>query len=210
MNTPDTSRDLEQFRAGDQRAFERIHARMAPALRLHVRSRIRSTLDPRIRARLDADEDDLLQEVWADLARQLPRFEHRDAGALLALLRTIAERTVIDRARHWRAAKRDVRDERSHPSNRESTDGSSHLHADIADTGPGVATGFASRDEQDRLHAAVAALSERDYTIILLRNCDQVEWEEIAAVVRSPSKDAVRMEHKKIVSRIVAHLSSPR
>lgn len=50
---------------------------------------------------------DLVQSVCVELLRERPRFEYRSDDALRHWLFRAAERKIVDRARHWRADRRD-------------------------------------------------------------------------------------------------------
>jgi DNA-directed RNA polymerase specialized sigma24 family protein len=69
-----TRADLESFRRGDPQSFERIWNRYRPAIEVLVAGRIRSGLEFALRARLDAEAEDVVQEVAATVFEKLSKF----------------------------------------------------------------------------------------------------------------------------------------
>src|SRR5262245_56845483 len=78
-----TRADLDGFRSGDRASFEAIWNRYRPAVEILVAGRIRSGLEFALRARLDAEAEDVVQEVAATVFEKLVKFEYRGAGSLL-------------------------------------------------------------------------------------------------------------------------------
>ena len=184
--------DLEGFRTGDPRSFDRLWNRYRPALEVLVAGKIRAGLEPSLRARLDAEAEDMLQEVAATVFEKLSEFEYRGAGSFLAWIRRIVELTVQERANFWRAGKRHPAVERRLSA----SDGATRPRraSSIRDPRPGPATTFEHAENRRKVAAALATLSERHHAILFSRFFGGAEWAEIAAELGSVSPDAVRME----------------
>jgi RNA polymerase sigma factor (sigma-70 family) len=186
-----TRADLARWRAGELGAFEDLWRRYYPALAVLVAGRVRSGVEPSLRARLDAD--DVLQDVAVTVFGKLDQFEYRGPGSMLAWMSAIAERTVTDWLDYWRAGKRHPRAELPPTITRSRTNdaGSTVL---LADAGSGPATNAILRERRRRLGTAMATLSPRQHTIVLWRFFGGAEWSEIAREVGAVSAEAVRKE----------------
>jgi len=186
-----TRADLADFARGDPLAFENLWRRYRPALEVLVAGKVRQGVDSLLRARLDAEIEDVLQEASLTIHAKLGGFEYRGAGSLLAWMARIATRVVQDRVDYWRAEKRAA--------------GEIAIRSDSSDAGtapvpalvarePGPRTEVELGDQRRRVGAALAALSERHHTILFWRFFGGADWDEIAREVGSPSPDAMRME----------------
>ena len=188
-----TRGDLARWRAGDVSAFEDLWRRYHPALEILVAGRIRSGIQPALRARLDAD--DVLQEVAVTVFGKLGEFDYRGPGSVLAWMSVIAKRTVSDWLDYWRAGKRHPRVELPSAWTGMGTRGTTHGSGlFLADVTKGPATELAARERRLRLAAAMADLSEREHLIVLWRFFGGAAWTEIAAELGASSADAVRKE----------------
>lgn len=93
---------LERWRNGDDAAFDPLHRRLLPLLRVRV---LRHRAWPLLQGHFEAD--DVLQEFWVRSIHTVKhRFEHAGRGSLLGFLGKIVDRQVIDLARRHRAQKR--------------------------------------------------------------------------------------------------------
>src|SRR5437763_8231828 len=102
-DSEETLRLLDQIKAGDREAFEKLFARHRPLLRQMVGHR----LDPRLRGRVDPS--DVVQETQLEAFRQLPSFLQRQPMPFrLWLRKTVQERLGMLERRHLEASKRAV------------------------------------------------------------------------------------------------------
>ncbi len=201
-----TRADLDRWLSGDERAFDSLWRRYRPALEVLVAGRIRARLEERLRPRLDAEAEDLLQEAAITILAKLRGFEYRGPGTLLAWMSRIAENAVRDRVDYWRAGKRHPGAERISPAATRPT--GSGIPSGLPHAGPGPATQADIAERRRRVAAALATLSERHHAIAFLRFFGGADWSEIAREVSSPSADAVRMEcYGKVVPALAAALS---
>jgi len=186
-----TQADLTAFTGGDSHAFERLWQRFRPACEVLLIGRFRHGLEPALRARLEDELEDVLQDTAMTVFRDLRGFQYRGRGSLLAWIGTIAMRTAADRVDYWRTGKRNpALVQRVGPESGSSIAPAVHLR----DPGSGAATRV-NRSERRRMLAEVlATLPERYHTIVMWRFFAGAEWAEIAAEVGSPSGDAVKME----------------
>ncbi len=203
-----TRSDLDAYLRGDTEAFGRIWTRFLPGLEVLVRGRVRSSLDPALRVRLDDEIEDLLQEVAGEASQCVRRFEYRGAGSLMGWLRDIVQKRLLDRIEYWRAGRRSPRMERrKFADSRGATSNHAPTTDDLRDVSPGPFTQLAKSEDRQRVANALATLTERDHTIVWMKFFAGADWNEIAASIGAPSSDAVRMEFNlKILPRLVALL----
>ncbi|MBI1851017.1 MAG: hypothetical protein HYR85_11795 [Planctomycetes bacterium] len=190
-----TQSDILAHLSGDAQAFGRLWIRFQPGLEALVRGRIRLRLEPALRAKLDAEIDDLLQEAATTVLAGIERFEYRGNGSLLAWMSRITEHAVSDRAQYWAAARRHPR--RIGPNREMAADGTNDAGDAVGDVvagGPGPGTEAAGAEDRRRVVAAMARLPDRLHDVVHLRFFGGASWEEIAVEVGAVSADAVRME----------------
>ena len=89
-------------RGGDRVALAKLLARCHPQLRHWAEAR----MDAAMKAR--NDPDDILQEVYIDVARQIHGFEDRGPGSFLSWVRAILNQRLIDAQRAAHCPARDV------------------------------------------------------------------------------------------------------
>lgn len=88
--------------AGDQLALAKLLAAYHPVLAARVAAR----LEPGIRARISPE--DVLQEVYLQLFRQVTRFEQRGPASFLNWVLTILDHKLVDLHRGAHRAQRDI------------------------------------------------------------------------------------------------------
>lgn len=93
---------FEEARQGNAVAVSKLLACHFPVLRAHVATR----MDRELRARLEPE--DILQEVYLDVHRQMEHFRDCGQEALLNWLLTIADSKLIDAKRALHRRKRDI------------------------------------------------------------------------------------------------------
>ncbi len=137
---------------GDEAAFAELVERYGPRLRYFVR-RMLETGDP----------DDVLQDIWLDVFRGLPRLA--DAGAFPAWLYRLARDRVL---RHWR---------RRRPPHQPLAE------VDVPDSS---ADGDFTAEDAGCIHAALAGLAPEHREVIVLRFLEEMSYDDIARVVGTP------------------------
>lgn len=138
------------------------------------------------------DAEDLMQEVFVRLVRMIGAYNHD--GRFEAWLFRIAANLARDRAR------RAVRSPKAAPS------GGSTGFDDAAGGDPfeeiadrAGETGLSrleSAEDADRLNAALAALSDSEREVILLRHFSQLSFKEIADLMDTPLGTALARGHR--------------
>ena len=138
---------------GDEDAYRELIGRYGPRLRYFLRTRLAS-----------ADRiDDLLQEVWLEVVRQLPRLQ--DAGAFTAWIYRIARgKTTLELRRAGPL--------RQTPDNVETA---------AAEDEPEF-----SPEDAARIHRALAELPVEQREVLALRFLEDLSYEEIGLVLGCP------------------------
>lgn len=172
---------LDRAREGDERARDRLVARVLPPLRAWAHRRL-----PR-RARDLAETDDLVQVAIVRSLRHLDSFENRGEGALLAYLRQVLLNLVRDEVR---------RADRRRP-------GEPLDDARLADPGPSLVEEVVGRETLARYEAGLARLSPEQREAVILKVEMGYSNPEIAEALGRPSADAARV----FVARALAQLA---
>jgi RNA polymerase sigma-70 factor (ECF subfamily) len=188
MNTapppPDVLALLARARGGDAAARGRLLDLYRNYLRLLARTRI----DAELRVRLDPS--DLVQETLLEAHRDFERFTGTSEGELLAWLRRILVRNLMDEAKRFKTGKRAAGRQ---PSLEELLDRSSQAFERVLAVNTSTPSAQAARREQAVILADALARLPADYReVIILRNLEQLPFEEIARRL-GRSSSAARM-----------------
>jgi RNA polymerase sigma factor (sigma-70 family) len=145
---------LKAAQRGDERAWEEIFAELAPAVLGHLR------------ASGAPDPEDVLSETFLQVARDVHKFEGREAG-FRAWVFAIAHHRLIDARRH--SARRPVELAAEPPEPRERADDAAEEA--LAHIGT------------ERVQEILAALSEDQRAVLLLRFVGDMSVEDVARAV---------------------------
>jgi RNA polymerase sigma-70 factor (ECF subfamily) len=147
--------DMEALRRGDKSAFTRIVERWQKPL---LNFLYRATGN-------SADAEDIAQEAFIEIYRAARRY--RPSGSFQAFLFTIARRRLIDHYRHQSRRPLDYLDPSEYPMQSQASpeDG--------------------SRDIEEAFHQALAALPDNQRQAILLRQQQELSYEEIAVALNA-------------------------
>lgn len=196
MSEPDpdsmeTCRLLDEIRAGEASAFDRLFARYRPDLRRFIAFR----LDPRIRARLDPS--DIVQETHLEAYRRMADFLARRPMPFRVWLRKTAyERLLKIRRYHVDAARRAVGRELG------LADRSSVLLAgSLLPGGSSPSQRLARSELVRRVRQALAELSEADRELLLMRNVEELPYRDIACILELDPA-AVRKRYGRALLRL--------
>jgi RNA polymerase sigma-70 factor (ECF subfamily) len=138
---------------GDEGAYRELVGRFGPRLRYFLHKLV---------GRVDR-ADDLAQEVWIDVLRQLPRL--KDVGAFTTWLYRIAHgKVMLDGRRNGRAPM---------------------AVADVDWIADKEEDSFSAEDAA-RIHAALDRLEPAQREVLVLRFLEELSYEEIAEVVECP------------------------
>lgn len=170
---PETQRLLDEVRAGDRQALDRLLAEHRQFLHWFVELR----LDPHIRARLDAS--DVVQEAQIEAVRRVADYLEQPVLPFRLWLRQIAyDRLLMARRQHVEADRRAVTREAPLP------DGSSiALAQQVLAGGPTPSQHLVQNEMVGRVRLAVAELPETDREILLMRNFEGLTNQETAQVL---------------------------
>lgn len=167
---------LAAAQAGDKSALAELHERHMGAVLARARDRMRPGL------RRQYDTVDIAQSIFAEVIRELPRFEDRGEKAFRNWLYIRTERKIIDKLRKIFGVNGRAREDPI-PSDLE----------EPAVPGPGPRTAAAIRDEIERLESALVLLPEIDRQVVELRGRQNFSHEEVAERLGLASADAARM-----------------
>jgi RNA polymerase sigma-70 factor (ECF subfamily) len=187
---------LTRVRSGEQAAFEGLFARHRPWLRQLVEWR----LDDRLNARLDPS--DVVQETQLEAYRRLDDFLEREPMPFrLWLRKTLDERLTMLERRHLGASRRAVDRE---AANREAwpADGKSAWLVDRLTGGdPSPSQVFVQDELAHRVREAIAALTDLDREILLLRTFEALSYIEVAYLLKIDAATA-RKRHGRALLRL--------
>jgi len=161
---------VRRARNGDQGAFEQL-----------VLNHQRRTFNVAYRILGDYDEAlDLTQEVFIQAHRSLGQFrgEARFGSWLLA----IAVNQCRNRLKHWKRRARSKHDSLSAPIGEEG----SALHRELPDPGTTAVEALEGRQLEDLVREELKNLDEEYRTVLVLRELQDVAYEEIARMLEVP------------------------
>jgi len=176
---------IEQIRAGDKSALDRLLRRFLPLLTRWASGRL-----PR-GARDLSDTEDLVQETIISALRHLDHIEIRGEGALQAYLRRAVLNRIRDELRrHGRRGLVETLDENVRAKE---------------DSPLEIAIG---NEALERYEAALSRLSSGDREAVIARIELGQTYAEIASVLGKPSTEAARMAVNRALARL-ARLMTP-
>lgn len=196
IDSAETQNLLRQIQAGDRQAFERLFVRHRPELRKFIALR----LDPRIRARVDPS--DVVQETHLEAYRRLQDYLERQPMPFHVWLRKTAyERLLMTRRQHLGAGKRTMEREVPLP------DRSSQLLAQrLLSNASTPSQQLQRRELIRRVRQAVAQLAPADREILLMRNFEELSYQEVAFIL-GIEPAAARQRHGRALLRLHKLLS---
>jgi len=189
---------LRRAAAGDEAALEDLIRLHEPSLLAFVRSRAGKALRRRESVR------DLLQEILLEVALGLEKLEYRSEPEFRAWLYSLAERRVVDRARHFRREKRDGGALRSLDDSRAQQE--LLLQGFSSVLSPSGA--LAHREDVLRLEEAFARLPETDREVLSLAFFCGLNSAEIGARL-GIGHEAARKRKRRAKTRLAALWGEP-
>jgi RNA polymerase sigma-70 factor (ECF subfamily) len=148
------------------------------------------------------DAEDLTQEVFIRVYRTLASYDV-EKGAFNTWLTTLTRNLLVD---HFRRSKQDRLTDSMDVGIGEEDD-SPTLSQQLADQGPSPDDRLASKETQQLVRGALARLSPDLREAVILRDLQDMDYKEIAAVLRVPEgtvKSRInrgRMELARLLSR---------
>lgn len=187
---------VERASAGDEQALAVLFDRHRHRLRQMVRLR----LDRRLQGRVDPS--DVLQEVFLDLASELPSYAQRRKIPFFLWMRLVTgQRLMVVHRRHLGTEMRDAARDVSLYRGGFPQAASASLAAQLMGRFTS-ASGAAIRAEiQLRLQEALNSMDELDREIIALRNFEELDNRE-AAEVLGLTLDAARKRYVRALKRL--------
>ena len=174
------TRDLvSRAQSGDERAMNELMSRYLPRLERWASGRL-----PRY-ARSLLDTGDLVQETLLRVVQGLRQLDARGPGFFQAYVRQAVLNRIRDQVR-W--ARRRA--------------GSSEVSESLPDLGPSPLEQAIGSDVLRRYERAIEALGEAERQFVHLRIELDLDYDEIAAVMGSPSRDAARMSVRRAVAKL--------
>ncbi len=191
---------LDLAMQGDSTAINQLLSRH----RARLRRMVEVYLDPRVAVRADAS--DVVQEALAEAAIKLPEFARNRDFPFYPWLRHLAwQRLVQLHRRHIGAAKRSVKRELA------TGDFSSDLSALqlaqwIAAKESSPSQRKVREERRNELMSSLQELPEHYRQIVVLRHLEELQFDEIAAVLNL-GLEAVRSRYRRAIERLHGILS---
>ena len=170
---------LARYRAGDERARDRLLARYLPLLRRWAHGRLPAG------ARALADTDDLVQVSLVRALKHMGSFEPAHEGAFLVYLRRIFLNAMRDEIRRSLREKRVGEPDEALP-----------------DARPTALEQAIGRETLEAYEAGLAALTEDQREAVILRLEFGMKFEDIAEATGKPSANAARMAVSRAILRL--------
>jgi RNA polymerase sigma-70 factor (ECF subfamily) len=182
---------VQRAQGGDADALNRLFQRYYERVRRSVRARIGS----RLRSRLDSE--DILQPAFAKAFENFDRFEMRNEGSFLHWLAEYAERQLHDAADRENAKKRLPPGGQLKSLDDDGGGNETRARLDV----PGRTTGPIDRVVRSEREIAVEdcleQMAEHHRMVIVLRDYDGLEWNEVAEKMQKNTDSAVRELHRR-------------
>jgi len=190
-NLCDTEYLIKRACSGSEQAFEMLFKRYQSYLHKVVSMR----LDPKIIHRVDVS--DIIQETHMVAARRLQDYLQRKPVSFRVWLHQIAyDQLLMAYRKHVRAEQRTVNREIPLPDQ-----SSIQLARHLADKGP-TPSQQAVRDEQVKcVRRALGQLSDSDRNVLLMRNCEQLSFDDIGYVLHI-KPGTVRQRYARALIRL--------
>ena len=174
---PDEAEQIESLLSKARRGDERGRDELFNACRDYLNFLARAQVHKKLQSKIDAS--DIVQVTLLEAYRDFNNFQGNSQGEWLAWLRRILARNATDYVRCYKGtAKRDAGREVAirHPS--DATDVMGAAEPAAADASPSQQA--IRRDQELRLTAALAELSEDHRQVILLRNIERLPFDQVA------------------------------
>lgn len=169
----EVKRLVEQAQQGNVEAFEQLFQ----CYRDYMQRMVALRLDPRLRRRIGAS--DIVQEAHVVATQRIHDFLQREPVSFRLWLRQIVQdQLLMAYRRHLGAARRTVKRELPLPEK-----SSLELAGQLADRNPTPSQRVARAEQVRRVRVALGQLSDSHRDILLLRNFEQLSFEEIGYIL---------------------------
>ncbi len=195
-NSQNTQELLEQARAGDEAAVDRLLARHRAAVRRMVHLR----MDPVLARRVDAS--DVAQDVLVEAHRRLRRYLKDPQLPFHLWLRQIAKDRLIDaHRRHRVAARRSLDREQPLDVCLPRDQSTRNIAIQLCDDQLTPAAAATWRELKRRFEDACRLLEPQDQEIVVMRHFEQLSNSEVATAL-SLSPQAASMRYLRAIRRL--------
>lgn len=187
----ETQKLLKQVRSGKAGAFDQLFERY----RAYLRQVFKIRFDAKLSQRLDVS--DVIQDTQMEAVRRLKDYLEQEPVPFHVWLRQIAhDQLLMARRRHMEAARRAVNREVQLPER-----SSMELAKQLLAGGSTPSQHIAKKEQAQRVRKALAELPELDHEIVLMRNFEQLSYEEISYILHiSPA--TAKMRHVRALLRM--------
>jgi RNA polymerase sigma factor (sigma-70 family) len=191
---------VRQGQHGDAGAVNELLKRYMP----RMQRVIGIMLCPWQQARIDPD--DVLQETMIVAARRLPELEARTPVGIHRWLAAIVAFKIKEQLQYLCAAKRDpARERRIRGDERDSTD----TGMVVPSAGPTPSEILTRRELDQQVDRYVESLEPPDFrAVILMRDYEEADWEEIRRELGRPSIAAVKDLHERARKRLAERMGT--
>lgn len=192
---------LDRARAGDDAARDELFQKCRNYVAFLARAQMESWLQAKV------DASDLIQQTMMEAHRALDQFRGQTEAEWLAWLRRILHNNAADFVRHYhgtlkRRAGREV------PMRLASESGSRDFLYEPSDPGQSPSALVMQYENEILLADAIAKLSPDHQEVILLRNLQRLQFNDIAERM-GRSRPAVQMLWKRAIEKLQEILASP-
>lgn len=195
-NSHDTQQLLDDVRAGDRSAVDRLLARHRAAVRRLVQLR----MDPVLARRVDAS--DIAQDVLVEAHRRLKQYLKNPQLPFHLWLRQMAKDRLIDAHRRHRVAARRSLDREQPLDVRLPRDQSTrNITLQLCDGQLTPAAAATWRELKRRFEEACRALESQDQEIVVMRHFEQLSNSEVATAL-AISPQAASMRYLRAIRRL--------
>jgi RNA polymerase sigma-70 factor (ECF subfamily) len=182
---------VRKAQGGDEAALNRLFDRYYERVRRAVRARIGARL------RRQLESGDILQQTFTKAFEKFADFEMRDEGSLVHWLSMIADRQIRDEADRATAKKRTP----GRPVVDLDAPAGPETSADLAEALPGAHPAppgqLETTEEVDALEDCIDLLPPHYRELLILRDFEGLEWDDVATKAGRPSSSAAREMHTK-------------
>lgn len=175
---------IARARGGDAASLGRLLELYRNYLMLIARGQLKGALRQKV------DPSDVVQETFLDAYQDFPRCRAVTEKELLAWLRKILVRNLVDQFRHYLAEERSIRKQESLDALLERSSTAVHQALDAGITSPSVQA--MKREQAVLLADAMSKLPGEYSEVMILRHVERLSFEDIAARMNR-SSGAVRM-----------------
>ncbi len=195
------ARLIDRAREGDAQAEERLLAMCRNYLVVIARQQIGSWLRPKV------DASDLVQQTLLEAHRGLAHFDGKSREEWLAWLRQILARNAVDFVRHFQGAEK-RRVGREVPLAALGGGASDSVGFDPLDPGESPSQLVMQWERELQVADAIAQLPADYQQVVLLRNVEQLPFDEVARRMER-SRPAVQMLWMRAIRQLQSLCDTP-